>query len=247
LAKHGGTRHLKRLSAPAAIPVARKEMVWLKKTRPGPHARKASATLSYFVRDALNLAENFREAKRLIKNGEVVVDGVQARDEKRPVGLMDVLSFPKIKTAYRILLVGQRLFPVAIPFEQSSWKYCKIKAKRIAKKGKVQLVFHDGRSILVDREKSSDFKPGDSVKLSVPKQSIKAVLKREKGALCYIPFGKHSGEVARLVEILERKGSESNNALLKAGGKELITLQDYLFVVDEDFDLKSSGEVKEKH
>jgi len=246
LAKHGGTRHLKRISTPAVIPIARKKMLWFKKTGPGPHAKRASASLAYFIRDALHFAVDFREVKHLIKNGEVAVDGVFSRDEKRPVGLMDVLSIPKLKTAYRIVFINRRLLPIAIPFEQAAWKYCKIVGKRVAKKGKTQLVLHDGRSILVEKEKSGGFKPGDSVKLSVPKQSIKTVLKREKGALCYIPFGKHSGEVAKLAEILERKGSESNNALLKAGEKELITLQDYLFVVDEEFKIHAA-DVKAKH
>ncbi|NYZ77920.1 30S ribosomal protein S4e [Candidatus Micrarchaeota archaeon] len=237
MAKHGGSRHLKRISAPFVISIARKKMLWLKKASPGPHAKKASAPLAYMVRDFLHLAVDFREAKHLIKNGEIAVDGVPVRDEKRPVGLMDVVSIPKLKQAFRTVFVNRKLSLVPIPFEQVSWKYCKIVDKRVLKKGKTQLVFHDGRTVVTD--KGGDFKPGDSVKLSIPKQAVKAILKREKGAFCYIPFGKHSGELAKLAEILERKGSESNNALLKEGEKELITLQDYLFVVDENFKTKA--------
>ncbi len=239
MAKHGGTKHLKRISTPPIIAIARKEKTWFKKTEPGPHSKKTSVPLLFIVRDYLKLADDFREAKNLIKNNELFVDGALARDEKRPVGLMDVVSIPKLKTAFRIVFVKQKLSLIQIPAEQASWKYCKVIRKLTTKKGKTQLVFHDGRSILVENTGKNgggrELKPGDSVKLSVPKQSIKAVLKREKGALCYIPYGKHSGEVATLAEILERKGSEGNNALLKAGGHELITLQDYLFVVDEDF------------
>lgn len=237
MAKHGGSKHLKRISAPSIISITRKKMLWLKKASPGPHAKKASAPLAYVVRDFLRLSNNFREAKHLIKNGEIAVDGALTRDEKRPVGLMDVISIPKLKQAFRIIFVKRKLSLVPIPFEQASWKYCKIVGKRVLKKGKTQLVFHDGRAFVT--ENGSDFKPGDSVKLSVPKQAVKATLKREKGAFCYIPFGRHSGEVAKLAEILERKGSKTNNALLKEGDKELITLQDYLFVVDENFKTKS--------
>ncbi len=239
MAKHGGTRHLKRVSTPPIIAIARKEKTWFKKAGPGPHAKKTSAPLLFIVRDYLKLADNFREAKNLIKNGEILVDGALARDEKKPVGLMDVVFIPKLKTAFRIVFVKQKLSLTPIPADQTSWKYCKVIRKLNTKKGKTQLVFHDGRSVLVENTgKNSgerELKPGDSVKLSIPKQSIKAVLKRGKGALCYIPYGKHSGEVATLAEILERKGSEGNNALLKAGDHQLITLQDYLFVVDEDF------------
>jgi hypothetical protein len=38
-----------------------------------------------------------------------------------------------------------------------------------------------------------------------------------------------------LSKIIEHEGSKASDAVLSADGKELITLKDYLFVVDKDF------------
>ena len=55
------------------------------------------------VRDILKVADNAREAKIIINNGDILVDGRARKDYKFPVGFMDVISLPKSKKVYRVL------------------------------------------------------------------------------------------------------------------------------------------------
>jgi small subunit ribosomal protein S4e len=88
--------------------------------------------------------------------------------------------------------------------------------------------------MLIEKEEDR-FKVGDTILVSVPNQEMKGFLKMEKGAPCLVFKGRHSGELAVLEEILSREGSKPADARLTTEGKELITLKNYLFVVDKDF------------
>ena len=74
------------------------------KPAPGSHAIEDSLPLLVIIRDILGLADNSREAKRIINTGNVLIDGRAVKDYKFPVGFMDVLTIPKTEENYRILL-----------------------------------------------------------------------------------------------------------------------------------------------
>jgi small subunit ribosomal protein S4e len=235
MARKGKARHLKKIAVPRAWAVARKSKgVFAKKPLPGKHSLKESIPVGILLRDILKIAETMVQAKKLLRDQEVLVDGVPVKMEGVAVGLMDIVSVPKLKKNYRMLFVGKHLVPVEIGEEETRVKLCKIVGKTIVGKDRIQLNFHDGRSYLIEREEDV-FKTGDTIKLAVPKQELKGFLKLEKGATCYIWKGRHAGEIGLLEEIMERAGSKESDARLKSREKELITLKSYLFVVDKEF------------
>jgi len=69
------SKHLKRLNAPRALRLHRKERTWTVKSSPGPHPLERAIPLGMIIRDYLKLCDTQREAKRIISNGDVVVDG----------------------------------------------------------------------------------------------------------------------------------------------------------------------------
>ena len=97
------SKHLKRLNAPRVVRIHRKERTWTIRPSPGPHPLEKSIALCIIVRDYLNLTDTQREAKTVISNGEIIVDGIVRKSNKFPCGLMDVISIPKAKKDYRIL------------------------------------------------------------------------------------------------------------------------------------------------
>ena len=229
MAGHGCARHLKALAAPIALRVSRKETKFVKKAVAGPGALAESMPLLMVLRDALRLAGDAREAKKVFNEKSVLVDGRVVRDAGFPVGLMSVVSIPLVNVFYRVLLRKNKLDLKVISGDAANVKYCRVNGKNTVKKGRVQLVLHDGRSILIEKEEDR-FKTGDTVKIGVPKQELKGFLKLEKNAWCYVSHGKHSGAMGRLVS------AEGRNAkLVVEGGSELVTLKDYVFVVDEEF------------
>lgn len=238
MASHGGSRHWKRMAVPGLLSRERKRAVWVTKPAPGRHAREESLALVTLLRDVLRVAEDASQARKLLQSGLVLVDGKPARDKKLAVGLMDLVSIPSLDAHYRLVVRGGKLLPLAVPKDQVKVKLCKVVGKTFVPGSKVQLNLHDGRSQLIEREEDR-FAPGDTVRLAVPAQKIEGFVKLERGARCYVFRGRHSGTLATLEEVLERKGSRESDARLRgADGKDLITVKGYLFAVDPDFKLQ---------
>ena len=163
-------KHLKRLNAPRVLRLHRKEKTWTIRPSPGPHPLEKSISLGIIVRDYLDLADSLKETRKIITNGEVLVDGVVRKDHKFPCGLMDVVSIPTLKKDFRILFDGRgKLVLVPIASKDANWKLCRVENKKIIKGKKIQLNLHDGRNKIVEK---NDYKTGDVLKLSFKDQKI---------------------------------------------------------------------------
>lgn len=232
MAKMGSRKHLKRYKAPRNWPISPKENVWTVKPAAGPHSIEDSLSLLVVIRDILGLADNSREAKRIINTGKVLVDGRARKDYKYPVGFMDVVQIPSSEEVYRVLpdLKG-RLTLHPISKENEGFKLCKITNKTTIKEGKIQLNLHDGRNVIVEES----FSAGDVVSLKVPDQEITDNFKFEEGALVLITGGKHIGEIGTINEININKSSNPNTVVVENNKKEnFLTLKDYAFVIGKD-------------
>ena len=232
MAKMGSRKHLKRYKAPVHWPIHPKEDTWTVKPSPGPHSIEDSLPLLLVVRDILELADTAREAKMIINQGDIMVDGTVRKDYKFPVGFMDVIQIPKTGNTYRVLPDEKgRLILHPISEENQEFKLCRVQNKTTIRGGKQQLNLHDGRNCLVEGE----YKAGDVVVLQVPKQEITDHLKMEDGTLGLITGGKHIGELGTIKEINITKSSMPNTVLMETkDGKSFQTLQDYVFVLGTD-------------
>ncbi len=228
----GSRKHLKRFKAPKHWPIHPKENKWTTKPNAGPHAIEESLPLLLIVRDILGVADNAREAKRIINNGEILVDGRIRKDYKFPVGFMDVIEIPKSESTFRVLPDEKgRLILYPIAAENKDFKLCKIVDKTTINGGKTQLNLHDGRNCLVDDE----YKVGDVVILKVPDQDISERIIFEEGTIGLITGGKHIGEIGRIKEINITKSSMLNTVEMETEGKKVfLTLKDYVFVIGKE-------------
>ena len=228
----GSRKHLKRFKAPKHWPIHPKENKWTTKPNAGPHAIEGSLPLLLIVRDILGVADNAREAKRIINTGEILVDGRARKDYKFPVGFMDVIEIPKSEKVYRVLPDEKgRLILYPIAAENKDFKLCKITDKTTIRGGKTQLNLHDGRNQLVDKE----YKVGDVVILKVPEQEITDRIVFEKGTMGLITGGKHTGEIGRINKINITKSSMSNTVEMETEDKKtFLTLKDYVFVIGKE-------------
>lgn len=229
----GSRKHLKRYKAPKHWPIHPKENKWTVKPNAGPHAIEESLPLMLIVRDILGVADNSREAKRIINNGDILVDGRIRKDYKYPVGFMDVIEIPKTESVYRVLPDEKgRLILHPITAENKEFKLCKITDKTTVKGGKTQLNLHDGRNYLVEKD---EYKVGDVVILKVPEQKINEVIKFENGTIGLITGGKHIGEIGRIKEINITKSSMPNTVEMETEDKKIfLTLKDYVFVIGKE-------------
>ena len=228
MAKMGSRKHLKRYKAPKSWPIHPKEDTWTVKPSAGSHSINDSIPLTLVIRDVLKLADNSREAKRIINSGNVLVDGRVVKDYKFPVGFMDIIEIPKTGESYRVLLDRKGRLQLDL-IDDNSAKLSKIVNKSTIKGGKTQLNLHDGKNVIIDEDAYS---VGDVISLKVPEQEIGEVYPLQEGATVLVTGGKHTGELGTVTEIIENKSSNPNTIIIENSSKDdFLTLKDYAFVV----------------
>jgi small subunit ribosomal protein S4e len=217
---------MKRLTAPRSWPIKRKAHLWITKPSPGAHALEDSVPVTVVVRDLLKICNTAAEVKTILSNRDMLVDGKIVNDSRKGIGLMDVISFPKANSHYRMVVnVRGKLTLVAIPEEKSSWKLCRIDNKTIVPGGKTQLNLHDGRNILVEKD---EYKTGDVLKIEVPTQKILGAYKMEQGSMALITSGSSVGRAEVIDEIIVRRLSSDNIVNFKNGSS---TTRGNVFVI----------------
>ena len=234
------SRHLKRLLAPKFWKIEKKKSKWVVRPSPGPHPLNECIPLLVLVRDILKLVENASEGKKIIKRGEILVDGKVRKDPKFPAGLFDVISIPRIDKNYRVVPTKEGLELVEIDKEEKDKKLCKIVGKNLVKKGKIQLHLHDGKNILVE---SNEYSTHDSILIELSSLKILEHLKMEKGNLGIVIRGKNRGVVAKIMEVKKGGMLEKSKVVCQKDEKEFVVLKDHFFVVGKEKPLIKVGKI----
>lgn len=235
------SKHLKRLAAPRVLRIPRKERALTIRAAPGPHRLEQAIPLGLLVRDYLGLCDTYKEARKIVSNGDVLVDGVKRKNYKFPCGMMDVICIPKMRKYVRILYDRNgKLTLVHISESDAEWKLCRIQNKTVIKGKKVQLNLHDGKNKLVEKD---EYKTGDVLKLSFKENKIDEVYKFEKGTVTMITGGTHVGEIANIEDIQVVASSKPNLVVLK-GENEFSTIAEYVFPIGKTKPAITIPEVK---
>lgn len=242
MGKKGGKKHLKRKPAPTFWPIHRKELVWTVKPKPGPHSISHCIPLTLIIRDILGLAETRKEAKTIISQGKIKVDGKIRRHERFPIGLMDVISIPTIEKAYRVLPSEKGLILHPIHAEEAEFKLCRIENKNLVKDGHVQLNLHDGRNVLVQLNDPKNpeedvYRTLDVLKIGIPDQEILEHINLAEGRPAIIFGGKNIGRHGNLVAFEERPSQRRRSLLAtiedKKGNRFQTTIDLFFTVGDK--------------
>ena len=223
MGKKGRSTGLKRKPAPRFWPIHRKEFTWVVKPRPGPHTIENCLPLAIVLRDSLGFAKTRKEAKTIVSQGRICIDGQVRRDDSFPVGLADVVSVLDVDKNFRVIPSAKGLVLQPIDKEEAKFKLCRIENKTTAKNGNMQLNLHDGSNILI---KSADAKyaQGDvletinTVRIALPERQIVESIKMKEKDYAIITGGKNVGRHGNIVEIEKAVGKKRRN--------ELVTIED---------------------
>jgi small subunit ribosomal protein S4e len=242
MGKKGGSLHLKREASPAFWPIHRKEFTWAVRPRPGPHPTSRCIPLVLIVREILGLAKTRKEARKIISQGQILVDGRVRRDDRYPAGLMDVVSIPEIGANYRILPSekGLRLYP--IDEKEAKFKLCRIENKTTVRGGHLQLNLHDGRNLTIRVEDPTNpeedtYQTLDTLVISLPDQEVLEHLRMEKGMSAILIDGKNIGKHGVISSIEKQTGRKRRRLLVNIedeGGRVYQSILDYAFVVGDE-------------
>ncbi len=194
-------QHLSRLSAPKSWPVKRKGIKWIAKPKPGVYSLEFSLPISVVLRDLLHISNTTRETRFMLNSKEILVNNRVITEVNFAVGLFDVISIPKLKKHYRILMSRNNKFVVVeIPEKESTTLLLRIDNKTKIKKGKIQLNLMNGWNLIADKK---SYKTKDVLVFDSKTNKIKDVLVAKKGVIVYFFKGKHSGKIAKLDAIRE--------------------------------------------
>jgi small subunit ribosomal protein S4e len=239
LGKKGKTNRLKRKPAPRFWPVHRKEFQWIVKPSSGPHSTDKCLPLVLVLRDILGVAETRKEAKMIVSQGKVYVDGKVRRSDDFPVGLMDVISMPDMKKFYRIMPSHKGLMLNPISAEEASFKLFRVEDKTTITNGVVQIALHDGSNMRVKLENPENppeisYATFDILKVSLPDKEVLGSIKTKEGNLAVITGGKNIGKQGKIVEIEKTEAKKRRNALVvieDEKGSRYQTILDFVFSI----------------
>jgi len=217
--------HMKRIAMPKTWPVPKKIHVYATKQMPGAHSVGTSMPASMILRDMLKVCDTAREAKKIVADRDLLVNGRAVKNAKTPVGIMDVVSLPKMEKNFRVVLTPKgKITLVEIPEANSKWVMARVEGKTIVSGGKTQLNLYGGRNVLCEGK----IAVGDSVKLNLEDNAIIGQYPLGKGALVLVISGSHSGKVETVEAVETVKGPASNVVVFQSGTR---TVKENVFVI----------------
>ena len=208
--------HMKRLTMPRSWPLPRKSSVWIQKPNPCGHPLDLCMPMGVILRDVLGVAQNRREAKKILHSKFVNVDGAIETDIVSYKCVLDTNG----KLRYR-----------TIPAKEALTKICRVMGKTTIKGAKTQVHLHDGRNLLFNE--NPEYKTGDSLVISLPDQEVKSYHKFEEGSIAYLTAGNHIGELATVRGQDIKRSSKANEVQFDDFG----TISDYVFIISDESDI----------
>ena len=213
-----GSKKLKRQMAPKYWGITRKDKRFVITVRPGAHAKSQSIPTAVLLRDTLKKVTTLREAKSVIYDGKISVDGITRKSLHHSIGLMDVITLDGTTDIYRLVPKdGKLLKPLKIESAEKSKKLVKVTSKVTIKGGKTQLGFHDGRSLITD----VNVNVNDSCLIQIPEQKILDVIKLEKNSQVIVIKGVNAGKIGYVDKIKDGSFSLSKRIDLVMDDKKI--------------------------
>ena len=228
------SNHLKRLVAPGSWHIPKKVQKFVMKTAPGPH-NAGALPVGVWLREHIGLAGNASEVRKILHQRDVIVNGRACRNPQMGLGVFDIVSIPKLAKHYRIQLDKRgNLIAVDISAASAKTRLCKIRNKTTVRGGRVQLNLAFGANVLAD----NTYRAKDSIVMTLGidgEERFRIVdhFPFEEGNVAMVVGGKHSGKVARIVEIVRTASSVPNRVILvdDSTDERFETIEEYIFMV----------------
>lgn len=212
--------HQKRLPAPNHYPIQRKQNAYVS-TIKGSRSSENAVPAVLVLRDMLEYAENEKEAKEIVRNGDLHRNGEPIRDIKEGIGVLDVVEIPETEESYRVIRKGKYLEFVDV--EDSDKSAGKVVDKSVEGDEYVYRL-HNGENYRTKDE----FSTGSTLVFNSGVEEFEL----EEEAEVLVIDGKHAGETAELTEINQR-GMNSDIGKVEENGEEFETQLENLIAIGD--------------
>ncbi len=229
MANKGETKCLKVNNATSISGVSKKTR-FLYNPKPGKHNKDTTVSIGFILKHLLNICDNTKEVKYIINNKDVLVDKKIVKKYNLPVGLFDIIEIPKIDKHYQLVYSINGAYVLKeIDKQESTYKICKIKSKRIIKKNEIQLATNDGRILITTNQA---YKKGASIKINFVENTIKEYFPLEKGREVFVFAGKHTGQKGIVEDIKASTMSRPSLIKLKSNDIDFETVENNIIVIN---------------
>jgi len=215
--------HLKAYAAPKSWTILRKIRTWILRPHPGAHKLNRSIPIGVLIKQK-DQANTTKEAKYIINQKAVMIDGKIVKDIHHQTGFLDTIQIKPDITLRGTLDKKGTLQFITIPTTEANKKICKILGKTTIKNAKMQYNLSDGRNILTTEK----YNTGDSLLVEDPPHKIIEHLKFQKGNTVFLTGGRHIGTIATIDDIQE------NRVWCKTDKNKIETLKKFTLVIGKE-------------
>jgi len=225
----GPKKHLKRLAAPRTWMLDKLTGVFAPRPSTGPHKLRECLPLILFIRNRLKYALTYDEAKKIMKQRLIKVDGKVRTDMTYPAGFMDVITIDKTGEYFRLLYDVKGRYTVhRVSKQEAEYKLCKVRKVMVGPKAVPFLVTHDGRTI---RYPDPLVKMNDTIKLNIATGKIEDYVKFDSGNLCMVTGGHNLGRVGLVTHRERHPGGFDIVHVKDAAGHSFATRLNNIFII----------------
>lgn len=194
--------HQKRLSAPKHYPIKRKETTYTTETK-GSRSTENSIPAVIFLREVTQYAENKKEAKEIIKKGQLKRNNIAIKDIREGLGTLDLIEIPETEEKFRVIRTKNNL-----EFRPTQSNKVLVKIIDKTQEGeKFVYRLHNGENYSTKDE----FNTQSTLAIEDGAEEIKM----EEGGTVLVTKGKHAGKTAEIKEI-KKRGLNKKTAVVEA-------------------------------
>lgn len=223
-------RHLKRTSMPNSWPVKKKNITFVTKPNAGSHKLKYVTPIVVLLREVLGYAQTAKDAKYIVYNEEILVNGKKVTDIKAAVGMFDILEIAK--TSEKFVVIFNEVGRLKLVPTKDTTVTLKVAKKTLSVGGKFQLNMMNGYNILVDAKAFAAVKVNDSIVYDFSKKKVVKTLSLAEKAQVYLFDGKFKGQFATVKGFTLYNGLSKDLVILDVAGAEASTAKDYCYVIE---------------
>jgi len=225
----GPKKHLKRLNAPRHWMLDKLSGCFAPRPSAGPHKLRECLPLVLFIRNRLKYALTYDEAKKIVKQRLIKVDGKVRTDVTFPAGFMDVVTIDKTNEYFRLIYDVKGRYSVhRITKEEAAYKLCKVKNIQTGPKGVPYLTTHDGRTI---RYPDPAINIHDTAVVDIASGKITDTIKFDSGNICMITGGHNLGRIGIVTHRERHPGSFDIVHVKDSAGQVFATRLNNVFII----------------
>lgn len=223
---------------PTTWPVKRKNITFVGKPNSGSFGREYVVSVLVILRDVLSYAQNSKDVKYILNQGEVLVNGRVVKDIKFACGLFDIFEIKKTKEKYMILFGADKKINLVDVNDNNL--YLKVSSKTLLKGKGYQLNFMNGYNIVVDEKTFKSVNVNDTIVYDYDKKKVVSTIQLKEDAYVYVTDGNFKGSIAQIKGFTHYNGLSKDVVNISIGKeKNHSTAKDYCYVIgDKKEDIK---------